>query len=204
MSLIERVHERFIKGRRVRAIASRLAPLFPSSASVIDVGCGDGRIAAEILRLRPDLTIEGLEVMVRPDARIPVRAFDGHHLPFADQQYDAVLFVDVLHHTEDLTELLREAHRVGRTAVIVKDHDARGLLAYPTLRWMDQVGNTRFGVALPHNYLSWPEWLRTFSQVGLTVEIVVRRLRIYPLPLRWWFDRSLHFIAVLRIWRTAS
>jgi SAM-dependent methyltransferase len=199
LKLVERVHERYVKERRVRTLASRLAPLFPRSASVLDVGCGDGRIAAEILRLRPDLSMAGLEVRARSDARIPVTTFDGHHLPFGNGQFDVVLFVDVLHHTTEPDELLREARRVGRKAVIIKDHDAQGPLAYPILRWMDRVGNARFAVALPHNYLRWSEWMRTFGQLGYTVDTVLRRLRIYPLPLSWVFDRSLHFIAVLRV-----
>ena len=204
MNPIEKIHEHYIKNRRVNVIASRLAPLFPRSASVLDVGCGDGGIATEVLRLRPDLRVSGADVMVRPDARIPVTAFDGHRLPFAAGQFDVVLFVDVLHHTDEPMELLREARRVARGTVIVKDHDAQGMLAYSTLRWMDRVGNARFGVALPHNYLQWPQWLRLFQQLGYAVEAVLRRLNIYPIPLRWVFDRSLHFIVVLRTPARAS
>jgi SAM-dependent methyltransferase len=199
LNIIERIHDRYIKGRRVRVIASRLAPLVPRAARVLDVGSGDGRIAKEIARLRPDLTIAGVDVLMRADARIPVTAFDGTHLPFDDKSFDAILFVDVLHHTLDPLALLREAHRVGRSAVILKDHDAHGILAVPTLRFMDRVGNARFEVALPHNYLAWEQWAQAFGQSGLVVERVLRHLRIYPIPLRWFFDRSLHFIALLRV-----
>jgi SAM-dependent methyltransferase len=199
LNLIERVHERYIKNRRVNVLASRLAPLLPRGARVLDVGSGDGRIAEEIMLLRRDVAFTGVDVLVRTDARIPVIAFDGTRLPFDDAAFDVVLFVDVLHHTEDPGALLREAHRVGRRAVIVKDHDATGFLAVPTLRWMDRVGNARFAVALPHNYLEWRRWTVEFQRLGYTVESVLRRLNIYPVPLRWAFDRSLHFVAVLGI-----
>jgi hypothetical protein len=42
------------------------------------------------------LTIEGVDVFVRPTTQIPVVAFDGRPLPFADGAFDCVQFVDVL------------------------------------------------------------------------------------------------------------
>ena len=62
---------------------------------------------------------------------------------------------------------------------------------------MDHVGNARFGVALPHLYLRWEEWQRMFGRLGMAVTAIERRLRLYPPPLTWFFDRSLHFIAVV-------
>ena len=46
------------------------------------------------------------------------------------------MFVDVLLHTLDPMILLREAIRVARQTVVIKDHTLDGLLAGPTLRAM--------------------------------------------------------------------
>ena len=197
MNLIERLHERYVKSRRVGALAASIAPLFPPEATVLDVGCGDGLLAEAMLRRRPDIQFRGIDVMARPDARITVTKFDGARLPFPQESFDVVLFADVLHHTPHAEALLRDARDVARHAVIVKDHCADGFLAWPTLRFMDRVGNARFGVALPHLYLRWDEWQRMFSELGMAVATIRRRLELYPRPLTWLFDRSLHFVAVV-------
>ena len=197
MTLIERLHERFVKSRRVGALTAALAPLFPSGARVLDVGSGDGLLADAIQRRRPDVRFEGIDVIARPDARIPVTVFDGASLPFGEGAFDVVLFADVLHHTPNAEALLRDARRVARQAVIIKDHCADGFLAWETLRFMDRVGNARFGVALPHLYLRWEEWQEMFRRVGVAVATFRRHLGLYPPPLTWVFDRSLHFVAVV-------
>lgn len=197
MSLIERLHEKYIKSRRVEVLAASIAPLITPNASVLDVGCGDGLLAAAIVGRRGDVVFRGIDVVARADAHIPVTVFDGHALPFADDTFDFVLFADVLHHTAQAETLLRDARRVARHAVLIKDHCADGFMAWSTLRFMDRVGNARFGVALPHLYLRWEEWQGMFARVGVVVSVVRSRLGLYPPPLNWFFDRSLHFLAMV-------
>ncbi|HJU69162.1 MAG TPA: class I SAM-dependent methyltransferase [Gemmatimonadaceae bacterium] len=197
MRLIERLHEKYVKSRRVRALAASIAPLVPINATVLDVGSGDGLLADAVQRRRPDVRFRGIDVMARADARIPVTTFDGTRLPFPGNSFDVVLFADVLHHTAHAEALLRDARDVARQAVIIKDHCADGVLAWPTLRFMDRVGNARFGVALPHLYLRWDEWQAMFGRLGMAVTMMQRRLGLYPPPLTWVFDRSLHFVAVV-------
>jgi SAM-dependent methyltransferase len=204
VNVIERLHEKYVKSRRVRALAASIAPLIPRGASVLDVGCGDGRLAEAIVRQRSDLRFRGIDVAVRPEARMQVDVFDGAKLPFTDNTFDVVLFADVLHHTPNAAGLLGDARRVAREAVLIKDHCADGLLAWPTLRFMDRVGNARFDVPLPHLYLRWEEWQRLFAQVGMVVVTVRRRLGLYPPPLSWVFDRSLHFVAVVKSTRVSE
>lgn len=150
------------------------------------------------MQLRPDVDIRGIDVLRRPGTEIPVEQFDGSHIPRQDRSVDAVMFVDVLHHTAATTDLLREAARVARTAVIIKDHLADARFAGLTLRFMDRVGNARFGVALPYHYWRRAEWHHAFDEVGLSVEIWREHLSLYPPVVSAVFDRSLHVIARLR------
>ena|SRR5258706_2636853 len=149
------------------------------------------------MKQRPDLRIEGIDVLVRPQTAIPVTAYDGVRIPFEDDSFDAVMIADVLHHTGDPQAVLAEAARVAGT-VIVKDHLRDGFAAVAILRFMDWVGNAAHGVRLPYNYLSLSEWKRVWSALGLESEQMATRLSLYPRPFTWLFDRQLHFVAVLR------
>ena len=198
---IERLHEGYVSSRRVRRLSAQLAPLIPERAAVLDVGCGDGLLAALIVRQRPDISLQGLDALVRPKTGIPVRYFDGRVIPYAPGSFDAVLLVDTLHHAEDPMALLREAVRVTRRTLVIKDHTCEGIFAWQTLRFMDRVGNARHGVALPYTY--WPKrkWLEAFASLGLTLAEWRQRLGLYPWPANWVFERSLHFIARLDVHR---
>ncbi len=199
MTLIETIHGNFVHERRTRALSKHFAELLPVGARVLDIGCGDGLFAALIARQRPDLTVQGIDVAVRPQTHIPVVPFDGRTIPYPDRSFDAVMFVDVLHHTDDPLVLLREAGRVTSSAVLIKDHTLDGLLAGRRLRFMDRVGNARHGVDLPYNYWPRSRWLEAFTALGWTVEAWRTSLGLYFWPASLVFERSLHFVALLKV-----
>lgn len=164
---------------------------------MLDVGAGDGKLAEALLLLRPDLRIRGVDVLVRPTTAIPVEPFDGKRIPLTNGEVDVVMMVDVLHHTDDPLSLIREAARVARQAVVIKDHDSAGFLATRTLRFMDEVGNRRHGVRLPFNYWTRQQWQRAFDELRLRPAFLRERLGLYPFPANIFFDRRLHFVARL-------
>jgi len=194
---VDAFHQTRVHQRRVRVLVQAAAAALPAGLRVLDVGCGDGQLAASLMELRPDLTVEGAEVLPRPGCRIPVTAFDGRTLPFADGAYGASLLIDVLHHTETPAALLAEAARVGSGKVLLKDHLREGLAAGPCLRFMDIVGNRRHGVALPFNYLNSGEWRKVLADCRLTETSRDSLSGLYPFPANLLFGRRLHFMALL-------
>jgi SAM-dependent methyltransferase len=199
MNLLELVHEKYSYSRRLVRLKELLADNISAGERVLDVGCGDGQLSYMIMKERPDVEVQGMDVLVREKTKIPVSSFDGERFPYPDKSFDVVMFSDVLHHTNDPRLLLSEAARVSRRAIVLKDHLCDGPFAYPTLRLMDWVGNARHGVVLPYNY--WPKqrWLRTFESMGLMVRNWKEDLKMYPFWADPVFGRSLHFVARLDV-----
>ncbi len=175
-----------------------LASQIPPRAAVLDIGCGDGTIGSLIAKLRPDVSIQGLEFLVRPECKIACRAFDGSSLPFPDGSFDVCLFVDVLHHTQDPAILLHEAVRVSRSFVLLKDHLDENIFDRMTLRFMDWVGNRPHGVVLTYNYQSRAKWEEHFSRCGLAETNWTTRVPLYPAPVSLLAGRGLHFVSLLK------
>jgi len=196
-SVVGTLHANLVFGRRVRILADHLVSLIPENCRILDVGSGDGTIDSLIMQQRPDVAIEGIDVLVRPRAHIPVKPFDGSAIPYPDGSFDAAMFIDVLHHTENPLVLLREGARVAKI-VLIKDHYREGFLSNATLRFMDWVGNAHHGVVLPYNYWSKAQWEQGFSRLNLRIMRIESSLGLYPVPASWLFDRGLHFVAVLQ------
>jgi ubiquinone/menaquinone biosynthesis C-methylase UbiE len=197
-SVASRLHFRYIHQARVARLSRAFARSIPTTArTVLDVGTGDGLLAWEIRQLRPELRFTGVDVHPRPENFIPVELFDGRRLPADDKSVDVVIFSDVLHHADNQEELLAEAARVARQAVVIKDHVADSVAGSMVLRAMDFAGNRHAGVSLPYNYLSTSEWRRAFEQTGLWVRRWDDQPDVYPAPLRWVIGRRLHVLTVV-------
>jgi ubiquinone/menaquinone biosynthesis C-methylase UbiE len=173
--------------------------MLPRDTTVLDVGCGDGLLDRMLMNARPDLRIEGIDVLLRPQTHIPVTLFDGRRIPHPDKSFDAVTFVDVLHHTDDPAVLLAEAGRVARRCVVIKDHTNDTALSGPILRFMDWLGNERHGVRLPYNYWSSAQWSRAFAGLGWKLREDRRDLGLYPAPADLVFGRGLHCLVRLDV-----
>jgi len=197
MNIVERIHGAFIQQRRVCRLVRHLDEVIPPDALALDIGCGDGQLAATLREKRPDITIEGLDVLKREKTWIPVREFDGVTIPYETASVDVVMFIDVLHHVEEPIDLMREALRVSRGTILIKDHLCDGWFAGPTLRFMDCIGNSRYGVAVPGNYWQMTQWETMFRALALKPVEWREELRLYPGFLDLFFGRSLHFLAKL-------
>lgn len=194
---MKKVHDHLVFKRRVRVLCDELAARLPHGARVLDIGCGSGHMAAAIMAKRPDVRIDGVDVLVRPDTAIDVIEYDGKTIPFADNTYDVAMLVDVLHHTDDPAAIMAEASRVASQGVLVKDHYRDSLIAGIILKFMDFVGNASHGVRLPYNYLARDQWQAIWHRLGLVPNQVGEDLGIYPMPFDLLFGRGLHFVALI-------
>jgi trans-aconitate 2-methyltransferase len=99
-----------------RGVAERLAPA--AGERILDLGCGTGRLTAEIAGAAPELFVVGIDrsaAMLSVDGGRPapyarVRG-DGAALPFI-QTFDAVFTNAALHWIPDHEAVFRSVHRV--------------------------------------------------------------------------------------------
>lgn len=119
--------------RRVyKRLARDIAPGAPRGAAVLDVGTGPGVLLVELARLRPDLTLTGVDLS--PDMiaaaqrnlapfgdRAGARVGDVTALPFPDKSFDLVVSSLSLHHWEApeaaAPELMRVLRPGGRVSI---------------------------------------------------------------------------------------
>lgn len=102
-------------------VLERLAPA--GVERILDIGCGTGRLTADLGQRAPDARITGADrswTMVREargnlTASIGVIQADGAALPFADEAFDAVFSTATFHWVPDHPRLFAEIHRVLRS-----------------------------------------------------------------------------------------
>ena len=199
LTFLGRLHRILVSRSRAEKLAMHLAPIFERDSSVLDVGCGYGLVSQNIRNLRPDISLSGIDIIVRDDCLIDAKIFDGSRFPFEEDEVDYVVFIDVLHHTNYPENLLREAARIARKGVVVKDHQAEGFLAWKTLWFLDWAGNRPYDIGLTYNYWSRAQWLEAFEKIGLHEVACTTKLDMYPFPFSLFFNRSLHFIGKLAV-----
>ncbi|HWG86025.1 MAG TPA: class I SAM-dependent methyltransferase, partial [Deinococcales bacterium] len=108
-----------------------------SGMRVLDAGCGAGGPALDVARLLPGLTVEGVTLSGEQAAagarlacdaglhdRVRLTVADYHSLPFADESFDAVLFLESAGYSPDLARALLEARRVLRPGGLLYLKDA--------------------------------------------------------------------------------
>ncbi|MCA9907930.1 MAG: class I SAM-dependent methyltransferase, partial [Anaerolineae bacterium] len=195
--MVSTLHDKHVFQRRIQALARAIGPKL-ESGHVLDVGCGNGQLAALIMTQRDDVDIVGIDVHLRPESYVPVAHYDGEHIPYDAGMFSSVMIVDVLHHTDDPVNVLRECLRVSRGGIVVKDHFFSNPLDRLLLRGMDWVGNAPHGVRLPYRYFTRTSWAQALESAGaheVMREEVVSNL--YPQPFQSLIGRRIQFVAQL-------
>lgn len=93
------------------------ASLLPSG-DVLDLGCGDGRLTAELRAERVTAADVSAVALRRARGRLPhaelVELEPDAPLPFADASFDLVTCLETIEHVRDVQRLLSEVRRVLR------------------------------------------------------------------------------------------
>ena len=154
---------------RRRGLVSCLSGYLKDSKEVLDLGSSDGRLANEFLKIYPNIKFLGVDTHVLDKTYIPIMKYDGKNIPYPDNSFDCVMIIDVLHHDLNPEVILREAKRVSRKYVLIKDHYWDTKIDFQVLKFADYIGNAPYGVVLPYNYLKLSSWENLIKDVELKI-----------------------------------
>lgn len=117
-------------------IVRELIPL--EFAAILDIGCGPADVMIRLAQARPTLNITAVdgspamiqlatEAITSSGLTERIKAIDGFvpGLPFDDQQFDAVLSKDFLHHLPEPSKLWEEIRRLVRPGGVICVMDLR-------------------------------------------------------------------------------
>lgn len=162
--------------RAVTGLYRRVAP-----ASVLEVGCGEGRLAQHLVTSapRPDrFVVTDMDlVCLAPglDPLLEARQASVYDLPFEDGAFDLVVCCEVLEHLDDPGRGLAEVARVARRAALVSTPREPLWRALNVMRgrYLGDLGNT-------------PGHVQHFGRRGLEA-LVGSRMRIVETrtPVPW-------------------
>jgi SAM-dependent methyltransferase len=133
-SLADRYWEaqREYRGPAPEPLAGFVRELAPAG-SVLDLGCGDGRLTVELRAREVTAADVSLVALKRARRRLPeatiVLLEPGKRMPFEDESFELVLCADTIHQVQDVAQLVADVKRVlepgGMFAVTAPAHGRR-------------------------------------------------------------------------------
>lgn len=194
-ALLKMIHAPIYQ-HRLKVLVKLIQPYLSKNDRVLDIGCGAGLLGNAIVRSAQtpsDIEYTGVEKHPRGGEPINVVAYDGDGLPFEDKSFDVVLIADVLHHDPEPQRLLKEAARVSKKYVIVKDHKIDGLFAQSRVSFLDWAANEPHGVECLYDYPSYSQWNSMITGAALNIVHEETNINLYPPVFNAIFGRRLQY-----------
>ena len=168
--------------QRARIICEEIAP-FLQGDSLLDIGCGNGLIANLLKDRFTKILLTDVVKYVPAAFNLPFRRYtEGQPLPTADDSFDTVLLLTVLHHSTNPRELLKLAWGAAQKRLIIIEsvigvHQITSPLKYELVDMPDedQIAFAAFvdwfynrvlhdNVPVPYNFTTPERWQSIFVQ----------------------------------------
>jgi ubiquinone/menaquinone biosynthesis C-methylase UbiE len=153
----------------------------PRGKTVLEVGCGEGKLATHLIRHAPtparylatDVSLEAIPAELDPPIETAIASV--YELPFASASFDVVVCCEVLEHLEQPGRGLAEVARVARERVLISTPWEPAWRAMNVARgkYLGDLGNT-------------PGHVQHFSRAQLR-RLAATHLQVHALrtPLPW-------------------
>ncbi|MBS1782939.1 MAG: class I SAM-dependent methyltransferase [Bacteroidetes bacterium] len=183
------IYKKLTRQRSI-TFAKFLAPLITDGSHILDFGCGNMYTARQLLHLKPNLKITGLDIIrdqnlsndILADKRLSFQLSSTNTIQSPDNYYDGAIALATLHHTPDpeffLTELKRVV-RPGGFIILVEEMAVNFFdkLYICTEDWL--LNKMKEGVPVPLNFRYHHQYKQEFKNQGL---VVVFQGSVRPFP----------------------
>ncbi len=158
---------------RAHVIAQHLAPYFKPGQHLLEIGAGKGLVAQALQRMtQTQITL--VDVVNYNQTDLPLKIYDGRHLPFGEESFDYSLLIFVLHHTPEPLPVLREALRVARHGALIVENHVEGWLRRQVTRAIDSIPHFQHGVPICYRAQTIEAWQQTFARLPVRAELLAR------------------------------
>ena len=165
ITLYNKAMLKFIEKRSESIVNDIIGDIYGNK--ILDIGSGNCNVAKKLSSLGLDIT--ALDVKNRSLIK-PIKPvlYNGKQIPFKDNFFDTTLLIFVMHHTKDPVGLLKEAKRVSRKRIVIKEdiyrNEREKLMTYIS----DSFVNFEF-LSHPHTNKSDPDWKNVFTSLNLNL-----------------------------------
>ena len=175
-----------LKNRSAK-IFLQIEPFITRESSVLDLGCGDGKVG-ELIAARKNNKVVLADVVNYNKTELPFHIYDGNKLNFADTSFDHVLLLTVLHHTDNPVQVMKEALRVaGKSVIVIESTYFNGFHKQlnKLFDWFYNKVLNNPEINVPFNFLTPGAWPILFEELGGRVTHIKHLGLDQPLVPEW-------------------
>lgn len=133
---------------------------------MLDLGCGDGRIAWQIKKnWTGEIILTDIQKTVK--VKLPFVWWDGKILPFPNQNFDIVLLSFILHYCHRPEQVLKEGKRVVKKKILVLEDCPQNIWEKVILRLANWYAHRRHWQSRPKWFFGAGEWEKIFKNAHL-------------------------------------
>lgn len=152
--------------QRAKIIAQTYKKWNLKNKKVLDVGCGNGVVSKSLKEIL-QIDITGTDIIDYRKENILFKLIENKNkLPFEDKSFDFVMLNDILHHSDNIEQILLEAGRISSDILVFEDQESI------LLKILDVGLNYLYckNMPIPFNFKTEEEWCNLFEEFGFYYE----------------------------------